>query len=220
MKLNIVNSLAVFFFLIFSASCNNPLQKTYSPSSYEKDIQEIRGSGKINDDEVAVLVKYIFLARVAGNDLTGQTYKDILNKVKTFQQKNDELESTKEMERDARRNRLLPHLEAGLLKKEYSNNEGKEVMIYTVTLKNISSQKIKTIAGNFLLNDLLGKPVTQLNIFVDEEIKPGLTLTKTIKIPYHNADFADQRIRGKDLVDMRVIWNPEKIILENGSLLQ
>lgn len=220
MKSNTIPKWVILFFLIFSGSCHNPLQKIYRPSTYEKDVQEIRKSNKINDEDLEVLVKYIVVARISGNDLNGQTYEDILNRIKTFQKENEKMDVREDMEREARRNRLSSHLEASLLKKEYSKKEGKEIMIYTVTLKNISSQKIKTITGNFLLNDLLEKPVKQFNIFVDEEINPGQTFTKIITIPYHNADATDQRVRGKDLIDMRVVWNPEKIILEDGNLLQ
>lgn len=220
MKSNTIPKWVILFFLIFPGSCHSPLQKIYRPSTYEKDVQEIRRSNKIDDEDLKILVKYIVVARISGNDLSGQTYEDILNGIKTFQQENEKKDLREEVGREALRNRLSSHLEASLLKKEYSNKEGKEVMIYTVTLKNVSSQKIKTITGNFLLNDLLEKPVKQFNIFVDEEINPGQTLTKIITIPYHNADASDERVRGKDLIDMRVVWNPEKIILEDGSLLQ
>ncbi|HJY21956.1 MAG TPA: hypothetical protein VJ279_03670, partial [Hanamia sp.] len=184
------------------------MQKIYRPSTYEKDVQEIRRSNKIDDEDLKILVKYIVVARISKNDLSGQTYEDILNRIKTFRQENEKMDVREDMEKEARRNKLSSQLEASLLKKEYSNKEGKEIMIYTVTLKNISSQKIKTVTGNFLLNDLLEKPVKQLNIFVDEEINPGQTFTKIITIPYHNADGTDQRVRGKDLIDMRVVWNP------------
>ena len=220
MKSNTIPKWVILFLLIFSVSCNNPLQKIYRPSTYEKDVQEIRRSNKIDDEDLKILVKYIVVARISKNDLSGQTYEDILNRIKTFRQENEKMDVREDMEKEARRNKLSSQLEASLLKKEYSNKEGKEIMIYTVTLKNISSQKIKTVTGNFLLNDLLEKPVKQLNIFVDEEINPGQTFTKIITIPYHNADGTDQRVRGKDLIDMRVVWNPEKIILEDGSLLQ
>lgn len=220
MKSNTIPKWIILFFLIFSGSCHNPLQKIYRPSTYEKDIQEIRKSDKVNNEDLEVLIKYIVVARVSGNDLSGRTYEDILNRIKTFQQENEKIDVREDMEKEARRNRLSSHLEASILKKEYSNKEGKEIMIYTITLKNISSQKIKTITGNFLLNDLLGRPVKELNIFFDEEITPGQILTKIVTMPYHDADATDQRVRGKDLIDMRVVWNPEKIILEDGSLLQ
>jgi hypothetical protein len=220
MKSNTIPKWIILFFLIFSGSCHNPLQKTYRPSTYEKDVQEIRKSNKINDQDLEILIKYIVMARISGNDLSGQTYEDILNRIKTFQQESEKMDVREDMEKEARRNRLSSHLEASLLKKEYSNKDGKEIMIYTVTLKNISSQKIKTITGRYLLNDLLEKPVKQFNIFLDEEINSGQTLTKIVTMPYHDADATDQRVRSKDLIDMRVVWNPEKIILEDGSLLQ
>lgn len=220
MKSNTIPKWVILFLLIFSVSCNNPLQKIYRPSTYEKDVQEIRKSNKINDEDLGILVKYIVMARISGNDLSGQTYENILKKIKAFQQDNEDVNEKKDLEREARRNRFSSYLEASLLKKEYSNSDSKEVIIYIVSLKNISSEKMKTITGNFLLNDLLGKPVKQLNIFVDEEINPRQTVTKKYTIPYNNADAADQRVRIKDLIDMRVVWNPEKIILENGNLLE
>ena len=69
-------------------------------------------------------------------------------------------------------------------------------------------------------SNLMEKPVKNLSIFPDEDILPGQTLTKTCTIDYNDADENDRRMRSKDFFGIRIMWNPEKIIFENGKLAE
>ena len=53
-----------------------------------------------------------------------------------------------------------------------------------------------------------------------EIILPGQTLTKTYTTDYNDADENDRRLRSNDSFNLRIVWNPEKIILENGKLIE
>ncbi len=183
-------------------------------------MEEIRKSDKISQEDYQNLNKFILLSRFSGNDFTGKTYKEILERIQAFQQQNEDASSREALEKESRRQRLSSFLEINLLKKEFIQLKNKEVLVFTMSLKNSGKEKIKTVSGILSINDLLGKPVRRLEIFLDEDIASGKTFTKTDTLPYHNSDVNDQRIRSKDLVDLRIEWDPEKIILENGKLLQ
>ena len=220
MKRRIINlSLLLFFVTIFS-SCNNPLHRTYSPATYEEDMQAIRKSNKVSDEDLQTLAHFIMLAKLSGNDVTGKSYDAIIDKIKSLQQNSDELNNRDAMAKEAKRKRLSPFLEVNLQNKTFAKKNNKDVLVFTVILKNTGTQKIKTVTGNLAVNDLMEKPIKNLNIFLDEDILPGQALTKIYTIDYNNADETDRRMRSKDFFDMRIVWNPEKIIFENGKLAE
>lgn len=206
----------IFICFIFLHGCNNPLDRSYSSASFEKDIQDIRKNSDITDQQMQNLSQFVLLARIAGNKLEGETYKSILDRIGSLQQTTN----AKEMEIETRRNRLASWCRVELVSKEYSIIKEKPFLVYTISFTNISSQKITMIVGNLTFQDLLEKPIKVIDIFFDEKISPGLSLTKTYQFPYNNADENDQRIRTKDVVDMRVVWNPEKVVLADGKILQ
>jgi hypothetical protein len=204
--------------VILISSCNNPLHRTYNPATYEEDIQEIRKSNQVSDEDLQTLAKYIMLAKLSGNDVTGKSYDDLIGKIQSLQQNNDALNNRDVMEKEARRNRLSPFLEVNLQNKTFARKNNKDVLVFTVILKNTGTQKIKTVTGNVTINDMMEKPIKNLSIFLDDDIAPGQILTKNYTIDYIDADENDRRIRSKDFLEMRIVWNPEKIIFENGKL--
>jgi hypothetical protein len=217
-KTGIINLRSLLFFVIIFSSCNNPLHRTYNPATYEEDMQAIRKSNKVSDEDLKTLAKYILLAKLSGNDMTGKSYDDIIDKIKSLQKNNNELYNRDAMEKEAKRKRLSPFLEVNLQRKTFAKENNKEVLVFTVILKNTGTQKIKTITGNLRINDLMEKPVKSLSIFLDEDMSPGQILTKTYTIDYNDADENDRHMRSKDFFDIRIVWDPEKIIFENGKL--
>jgi hypothetical protein len=217
-KRRIINLQLLLFIVIILSSCNNPLHRAYNPVTYEEDIQAIRESNKVTDEDLQILAKYIMLARLSGNDITGKSYDDLIGKIKSLRQSNDELNNRDAMEKEAKRKRLSPFVEVDLKNKTFAKENNKDVLVFTVVLKNTGTQKIKTVTGNLAINDLMEKPIKNLNIFLDEDISPGQAFTKTYTIDYNDADENDRRMRSKDLFDIRIVWNPEKIIFENGKL--
>ena len=77
--------LLLLFSLIFS-SCNNPLHRTYSTTTYDDDIEAIRKSNKVSDEDLELLNKYIMLLKLSGNNITDRSYDEILDKIKAFRQ--------------------------------------------------------------------------------------------------------------------------------------
>jgi hypothetical protein len=94
------------------------------------------------------------------------------------------------------------------------------VLAYSVSFKNTGMLKIKTVTGNLVFNDLLEKQIKNLSIFLDEEIAPKETITKTYNTDYKDADENDRSIRSKGVLDLRAGWSPDKIIFENGKIAE
>ncbi|MEO8764860.1 MAG: hypothetical protein ABI416_11260 [Ginsengibacter sp.] len=211
---------SLVFIIVIFVSCNNPLQRTYRPSTYEDDIQAIRKTSKVPEEDLQTMAKYIMLARLSGKDITGKSYGEIIDKIKSLQQNNTDRNNRNAMEMETKRKRLSPFLDVILQNKTYVSKNNKNILIFTIAFKNTGIKKIKTVAGNLAIRDLMEKPIRNVAIFLDEDVAPGQTLIKTYSSDYNDADENDRRMRAKDLFDMRTAWNPEKIIFENGKLIE
>jgi hypothetical protein len=219
-KIKAIDLYLLLFAVFIFSSCNNPLHRTYSPETYEDDMQAIRMGNKINDEDLKNLANYIILAKLAGTDLRGKSYEDLLEKITAFRQNNEALSGRQAMENESKRIRMSPFLRVSLQSKTFSNKNNKEALVFIVVFTNTGNQKIKTITGNLAINDLMEKLIKNLPIFLDQDILPGQTLTKAYTTDYNDADENDRRLRSNDSFNLRIVWNPEKIILENGKLIE
>jgi uncharacterized repeat protein (TIGR01451 family) len=201
---------------IFS-SCNSPLDKKYSEVTYTEDIEAIRKSNKVSDEDVELLTKYIALSKVAGKDLEGKAYADILDNLKEIRKANADKSEMAEMQKDAARARMSSLLTVKLTDKIFSKVNNKDCFTYTVTFQNTSSKNIKMVLGNISVNDLLDREIKNIPILLEEPVRPGAILKKNYTVDYERANENDERMRSKDLVDLRVVWNPVKIIFEDGT---
>ena len=77
-----------------------------------------------------------------------------------------------------------------------------------------------TPVGSISINDLLERQIKKIDILLDEDLVKNGRVQKKIRVPYNPADENDQRIRSKDLTDLRIEWNPEKIIFTDGQVAQ
>lgn len=214
-----MRKLFIFLALIAVAfsSCRGPLSKTYSPETYEDDMQAIRKSDKVNDGDIELLAKYIIVSRLAGNKLEGETYDDILDRIKTIQKNNDDLLDQQKSEEEYNRQKFARFLRVSLPEKGFSKIESKDHLTYTVVFTNTSGRNIKMVIGSIMINDLLEKEIKKIDIMLDEPLKTGATFKKIFAVAYNHANENDQRIRMKDLIDTRVEWNPKEIVFDEGT---
>lgn len=209
----------IIYILLF-VGCNNPLSRTYSKATYDQDVQDIQQSNNTTDEDLLLLAKYIAVLKLSGKRVDGKTYEDMLDNIKKIQKNgNDQAEKEKNDEQ-VKRERMAPLLNVSLLEKKFSKINDKDCLVYSISFQNTSHENIKTILGNIRLADLLEKEIKKIVILLDEEVKPNSTLNKTYTFQYNHADENDQRIRSKDIVDLRVEWNPGKIIFESGKLAE
>lgn len=201
-------------------SCNDPMRRNYNAATYEKDLQEIRESNKVDYEDIELLNKYIIVLRLAGNDLQGKSYSEILDKIKEIKKANTTESYHFKIEQESKRERMSSFLTVNLNEKIFSKINNKDCFSYTVTFQNNSSKNIKMIVGSISMNDLLDKEIKKIDIVFDEKLKANSTLKKTYTVNYNGGEEGDKRIRAKNLSAIRVEWNPEKIVFEDGRLLK
>ncbi|HUS03534.1 MAG TPA: hypothetical protein VMY77_17460 [Chitinophagaceae bacterium] len=211
--------LIIFLSPIFS-SCNDPMDKTYSPAGYVNDIAAIRESNKVSYEDVELLTQYITLSKIAGNDLEGNTYEEILGKIKDIRNANTNMNEKVQMERDALREKMSPYLSVTLSGKNFSKVNNIDHLVYTVTFQNLSAKSIKMVVGSISLNDLIDREIKIIDVVLDEQLRYNATLKKTFTVVYDHNSENDKQIRSKELIDLRIIWNPVKIIFEDGTVAE
>ena len=217
---NCLYILVTFFLTIIFPSCNNAMDKTYSTSTYVQDIAAIRESNKVRYDDIELLTKYIALLKIAGNDLKGKTYNEILEKIKKIRKENTDQSNHLKLEKDVMRERMSSYLAVNLSVKIFSKVNNKDCFTYTVTFRNTALKNIKMVVGSISLNDLLDREIKNIKIVLDEELPPHSVVEKKYIVAYDPANESDTRIRSKELVDLRILWNPEKIIFKDGTFAE
>ena len=209
----------IFFPLIFSA-CQSPLDRTYNAKTFEEDLRTIKQTNKVSDEDISLLTKFILVTKLAGQDLQGQTYGNILEKVKNIRKAGNDVAEREKNLLSARHERLAPLLEVRLLDKSFTHIKEKDFLVYKVSFHNPTPTAIKTVIGHIGINDLMDRQIKKIDILLDENIKGYGYLQKIYQQEYDHSDERDKRIRSRDLIDLRVAWNPEKIIFENGRLAE
>ncbi len=63
-------------------------------------------------------------------------------------------------------------------------------------------------------------PLQNIPILLDEQLKANATINKSYTVDYNNSNEGDKNIRLKELVDLRVHWNPLKIIFDDGTIAE
>ena len=188
--------LSVFSMAIFS-SCNSPLDKKYHSATYFDDIESIRESDKVSKEDLELLTKYIALSKVAGKDLEGKSYGDILDNIKEIRKANADENEMAEMQKEAARARMSSYLSVKLIEKQFSKVDNKDRFTYTVIFQNTSPKAIRMVLGNISLNDLLDREIKNIPIVVEEPIKRGSTLKKNYTVDYDQTNENYKRIRSK-----------------------
>ena len=215
------NLFIIFFLLILGCSaCNSPMDKPYNAQTYRDDIESIRQSNKIDEEDIQLLTKYMIVSKLSGNDLQGKTYNDILTKIKEIREATGEQNNRQQEEQLLQRDRLNNFLSVKLAEKVFTQVNNKDCFIYTVNFKNTTSKNLKMVVGSIAINDLLDKQIKKIDILLDEEIKANTVSQKKFTVIYDHGNENDKRIRTKDLIDLRVEWNPEKIIFSDGKILE
>lgn len=202
--------------LVIFCSCSRPLGRKYSAKTFEHDIEEINQTHSVSSENMELLVKYIIISKLSGNDQEGETYNDILEKVKSLNAVNKSLTSQQKNDEVVKRQRLSKFLSVNLEQKDFSKIKNKDVLTYSVSFQNLGRKDIATVIGS--LNDLIEKEIKKIDIVLDEDVKTGSTIKKNYTINYDGANENDRRIRSKELIDMRIEWNPEKIIFKDGKI--
>ena len=200
-------------------SCNGTLKKSYDPNTFESDLEQIREDGKVNDEDLQMLTKYIVLSNIQGLDLKGKSYDVLLEKISDARKLLSDKSTRKDQDQLLKKQKLNPLLNIQLIDKKFMKINNEDVMQYVISFKNITNHRIRTVIGDLSIRDLMDKEIKDVDILLNDGL-PGMSgVTKTYQVRYDPLNESDKRIRSKDISELRIEWNPSQIIYQDGTLV-
>lgn len=213
-------------FLMIIASCSNPLDKKYNESTLQTDFKEIVESKKADTTDMKYIAIYMVRAKILGEKLEGKTYKDILSSAKQIREDEEKQQAEEKAlaakvskEEKEKREMFGKILTVALYDKGYEKADYEDYLTYGIAFKNKGLKDIRAIKGTLVITDLFDSEIKSLSIVMDDGIKANATFKNTYTTDYNQFTDEDTRLRSKNLKDIKVVWNPEKIIFSDGTTL-
>lgn len=102
--------------------------------------------------------------------------------------------------------------EKGFLQKDFQ-----EYLTYKLDLQNVSDKNIRGFAGSLVFADLFDHELLTVNITFEEGLKAGKGFSYSIQTLFNKLVDNEAALKDKQLKDLKISWNPRKVIFEDGS---
>lgn len=206
-------------------SCSSPLKKKFNEKTAEEDIKELKT--KIDSTEMALLAVTMMRLKLQDEKLEEMTYAEILEKGKVWKEEQEKIEAEKkELAAKALKleNERIKRLSESVLvtcySKGFSTYDYQDYITYKFIVQNKSDKNIRAIKGSVTFTNLFDETIKSLSLVYDQPINSGSEVTYSAQTDYNQFIDSDKALRNKDLEDMKVLWKPEKIIFEDGTILE
>lgn len=219
------------FLLLLSASlvlfsCSNPTERKYTKETVSDDLKAIWEHDK-DSTAIKSIIGYMMISAFTKEDLTGKTYKEIIELQQAAKAKIEKAEEEQKIlaakalqEVGERREKLGQVLTVALFDKDFYKEDYQSYLSYGLAFQNKSDKEIRAVKGVLIINDLFDELIKTVNITYDTPI-PAMGLKKAnFTTEYNQFRDEDQRLNSKNLQDLKVVWNPEKIIYTDGTTLE
>lgn len=211
--------------LAFLAACTSPLEKSYSEETFEQDTKELEA--QLDTADLQLLVGSILRLSFEGKDMSSMTYSEILENGKQWKAEQDRIEAEQKalQEKAAREEaerieRLQNAVMVTCYKKSYVEVDYQDYITYGLAIENKTDKGIRAVKGILRFTDLFDDEISSIRFTYDERIAAGATAKWNAQTDYNQFIDEDVALRNKDLEDMKIVWEPIKIIFEDGSSLE
>jgi hypothetical protein len=201
------------------------LDKKYSEKTAKEDMADIKS--KLDSTELKMLAGSMFRLMLQEKNLEEMTYAEILADGKKWQAEQDKLEAEQkilaEKAKAEEENRLLRLSKAIIVScydKGYDEYDYDKYITYKFAIHNKSDRMVRAFKGSITFTNLFGDEIKSLSLVYDQPIEAGKEATYNATTDYNQFMDDDKLLRNKDLKDLKVLWLPEKIIFENGDILE
>lgn len=211
--------------IVILTACSSPLEKTYSEESLEQDapaLKEVLDSNDLN-----LLLGSILRLTLKGEDLSNMTYNEILEDGRNWKAEQERIEAEQKalQEKAAREEaeriaRLQEAVMVTCFKKEFQEVNYQEYITYGFAIENKSDKPIRAIKGTLRFTDLFDDEISSIRFTYDDPVGAGEIAKWNAQTDYNQFDSDDSKLKNKDLEDLKVVWEPIKIIFEDGSSLE
>lgn len=219
------NQLSLIAITIILISCSSPMDKKFNEATSQEDIEVIKE--KIDSNDFQLLAGSIFRLKFQNKKLDEMTFAEILadGKIWKAEQEKKEAEQKALAEKAAKAEalRLKQLTEAVIVscfEKGYSEVGYEDYITYKFVVQNKSDKTIRAVKGSITFNNLFDEKIKSLSFVYDQPIKAGSEANWNATTDYNQFMDSDRKLKNKDLKDLKVVWNPEKVIFEDGSSLE
>lgn len=214
-------------FAIALFSCSNPIERKYSEATLSEDLKAIYEHDKPDSASIKGILGYMMLAAFTKENLTGKTYKEILalqkeavTKLDAAQKEQGLLAAKALQEETEKRDKLGKVLTVAMYDKGFESGDYQKYLTYGLAFENKTDKDIRAVKGSLLINDLFDEKITSLTITYDVPLKAKSTAKESYTTDYNQFTDKDVLLRSKKIEDLKIIWNPEKIIFSDGTTLE
>ena len=206
-------------------SCTTPMEKKYNEKTALKDIQLIKAA--IDSTEFNLLAGSVFRLKLKDKKLEEMTYAEILEDGKKWKAEQEKIEAEqkalaeKAAKDEAERiKKLTESVIVSCFEKGYSEVDYQDYITYKFVILNKSDKAIRAVKGDITFTNLFDEKIKSLSFVYDKPIEAGEQVNWDATTEYNQFMSEDKTLKNKDLKDLKVVWNPEKILFEDGTTLE
>lgn len=206
-------------------SCSSPMDKKFNEKTAEEDIKAV--VSEIDSSEMRLLVGSMMRLKLQDENIEEMTYDDILKKGKEWKAQQEKIEAEqkalaeKAAKKEAERiKKLREAVIVSCFEKGFSERDFQDYITYKFVIQNKSNKSIRAVKGALTFNNLFDDEIKSINFVYDQPIPAGKEVTWNATTDYNQFLDDDQTLKNKDLKDLKVVWEPEKVIFENGETLE
>ena len=206
-------------------SCTTPMEKKYNEKTALKDIQLIKAA--IDSTEFNLLAGSVFRLKFEDKKLEEMTYAEILEEGKKWRAEQEKIEAEqkalaeKAAKDEAERiKKLTESVIVSCFEKGYSEVDYQDYITYKFVILNKSDKAIRAVKGGITFTNLFDEKIKSLSFVYDKPIEAGEQVNWDATTEYNQFMSEDKTLKNKDLKDLKVVWNPEKILFEDGTTLE
>jgi len=210
-------------FMLFS--CSSPMDKKFNEETAKEDIEAIKS--KLDSTEMGLLAGTMFRLKLQDKKLEDMTYAEILDDGKKWKAEQAKIEAEQKAlaekalkEEQARIKKLTESVLVSCFEKGYSEVDYQDYITYKFVIQNKSDKKIRAVKGGITFTNLFDEEIKSLNFVYDQPIEAGKEVTWNATTEYNQFMSEDKTLKNKSLKDIKVVWKPEKIIFEDGTILE
>lgn len=220
------NLLFLVLTALLSISCSSVLDQKYSEDQDQEVMKEIRTT--INGEEMGYLMTAVMrLSMSDEDDPSNYTYRELIDMGEEFRVEMDLTVEREKIEAEKAKQEELERIErfrsmvsVELLQKGFTELSYRDYITLKFLILNTSDKNIRAVKGSVVFKDLFGEQIKEVGFTYDDPIPANKQVTYNASLKHNKFIDEDQRLKDKDLDDLKLEWIPESIILEDGTILK
>lgn len=211
------------------ASCSDVLNNTYSKKTAEGDLERILAIKRLDTSDYELLTNYMLENGLIDPDLKhiDQSYAEILEIAKKDKEKKEtdkvnqnKIKGNKKQfvsdHQDHLHSALLMVPEKSEIRKDWSN---KNTFFYKMVFVNPGYKTVRAFRGKFTFYDLFDTELKSINLTFNDSIQSLDTIRYTAPIDLNHLNNHTIYVTS-DYKDLKVVWQPTKILFADGTTLE